>query len=105
MSEPLYNIGLVCADHAPKAGKYAGQEPKTFLGKMVKLGFKAIHPLTNKESIEHMWVEVTHEIEDGDERLGGTLDNDPIFICDFRNGDSLAFNVEEIEDVYEEEQS
>jgi len=99
VSEPLFNVGMVCKDHAPQPGKFAGMNPETFLGKFVKLGFDAINPRSGKETKEHMWVKVTH-MADG--FLAGTLENDPILICEYQNGDGVLFQVEEIEDIIAE---
>jgi uncharacterized protein YegJ (DUF2314 family) len=104
VNEPLFNVGMVCKDHAPKPGRFAGMKPHTFVGKLVKLGFPATNPQTNKETTEHMWVKVTQQLEVGiystGEELVGTLENDPFLICEYENGDEVAFKVEEIEDVY-----
>lgn len=106
MSEPLFNVGMVCKDHAPKPGKYAGTEPRAFLGKLVKLGFPATNPQTMTETTEHMWVKVSEVLEpgtyDSGEELVGTLENDPFLICEYENGDEVAFKVEEIEDIIAE---
>lgn len=99
MKEPLSNIGMVCDEHAPKPGKYLGQDPKTFLGKICKLGFPGIHPISGRESLEHMWVSVDRITEKGE--LQGRLKNDPIFLFDppLEHGDGIGFTVDEIEDV------
>ncbi len=101
MKEHPSNIGLVCDAHASKPGKFSGNDPKTFLKKFCKLGFKGVNPRTKKEITEHMWVFVHEVMEDGE--LHGTLDNDPVceldppFVC----GDWIGFRVEEIEEVME----
>ncbi len=92
MKEPAHNIGFVCKDHQPKPGKYSSHDPKTFLGKYVKLGF----PARNSGVVEHMWVKVE---EVTDKELIGTLDNDPIKDVGYLHGDALAFELHEIEDV------
>lgn len=87
---------MVCHDCAPKPGKFTGQEPKSFVGKLVKVAFKAFTP-TGEQTWEHMWVEVT-EVAALD-WLKGILRNEPCFRCTFSNGDSVGFKVSEIEDV------
>lgn len=91
MEEPLSNIGFVCETHEPKPGKFKGQEPKEFIGKAVKLGFQ--HP----KGKEHMWVLVYGLGKET--QLEGILDNDPIRVTDYKCGDAVGFDVEEIEDV------
>jgi hypothetical protein len=102
VSEPLFNVGMVCKDHAPKPGKFAGSEPSIFVGKLIKLGFPAINPRTLNETTEHMWVKVNRLCTEGEEQLVGTLENDPFLICEYENGDEVAFKVEEIEDIIAE---
>lgn len=103
MSEPIFNVGLVCKDHAPKPGKFKDNKPADFVGKIVKLGFPATNPLSQKETLEHMWVRVDSLVQpgtyDSGEELVGTLDNDPILDCEYACGDEVAFKVEEIEDA------
>ena len=94
------NVGAVCTPCAQKrlkAGAFKGKDPQTFLGRCVKLAFPARNPETGREVQEHMWVIVTGLHEDG---LQGTLDNDPVLICEYQHGDAVAFGVAEIEDVY-----
>lgn len=99
-NEPLANVGLVCEHRAPKPGKYAGLPAQQFEGKFVKMGFKARHPLSGRETIEHMWVKVVKV--SGDSILG-TLDNDPVFVTEphVEHGDSVTLTVDQIEDVIE----
>ena len=110
--EPFSNISLVCKDHAPKPGKYRDGKPEDFVGKMVKLGFTGTNPHTGKVSLEHMWVRVSEALQPdkyqaGDwlfqQELIGSLDNDPVFEMEYQCGDNIAFKIEEIEDVYSEE--
>lgn len=94
---------LVCGDHAPKPGRFKDAEPAKLVGEMVKLGFPVKHPLTGVDTLEHMWVKVTGLVTkdmDADEQLVGILDNDPFLLCEYQAGDEIAFNVDEIEDVY-----
>jgi hypothetical protein len=106
MKESLMNVGLVCDHRAPKPGKYSGQEPHTFVGKYVKLGFPAVHPHSGVSTTEHMWVKVTQQVQPGvyqtGEELVGTLDNDPIYVTECQCGDEVAFKVDEIEEVLED---
>jgi uncharacterized protein DUF2314 len=90
MEDPR-NIGAVCDRHAPKAGRYKDADPKTFIGKYVKLGFPS-----KSGRIEHMWVRV--ESIEGAE-LHGVLDNDPVLDVGFVCGDGVGFTVDEIEAV------
>lgn len=93
--ESASNFGFVCKEHAPKPGKYQGQEPSLFVGKLVKLGFPAKRS-NGHETIEHMWVKV-EKLQD--DQLVGTLENDPFLECEYQYGDGVLFQVEEIEDV------
>jgi hypothetical protein len=97
MSDP--NIRLVRSDMAPMPGKYIGRDPKVFIGKHVKLGFAAVHPITGQDTLEHMWVKVARV--DDKLWLHGTLDNYPRLPNkgNFRYGNKVAFEVKEIEDV------
>jgi hypothetical protein len=90
MEDPR-NIGMVCERHAPQPGRYTGTDPKTFIGKHVKLGFPS-----KSGRIEHMWVLV--ESVEGDE-LRGALANDPVLDVGFVCGDGVGFVVDEIEAV------
>ena len=96
LREPLSNAYAVCSAHASKPGKYAGQDPKSFIGKHVKLSFPAKN--RGKATTEHMWVlvERLHKTKG----LQGTVNNDPVLECAFKDGDTVAFGVHEIEDVY-----
>lgn len=96
--ESQSNVGQVCASCAPQPGQFAGQEPANFVGKIVKLGFSAINPISQQPTKEHMWVQV---LEVKDDKLVGTLDNYPTLNTNVAYGDTLSFKVEEIEDVYE----
>jgi hypothetical protein len=100
--EPLLNVGLVCEKHAPKPGSFTGQDPSTFIGKHVKLGFPALD--RGRQTTEHMWVMVT-ELFSGPEpeQLVGFVNNDPVLECAYKDGDAVAFAVSEIEAVDEDE--
>lgn len=99
--EPLSNVGMVCgpcAEDRLKPGKFIGQDPATFIGKYVKLGFPAKNPATGADTTEHMWVKVDGKYEgEENEELIGTLNNDPILICEYQCGSQVAFKVAEIE--------
>jgi len=102
MREHASNIAAVCEPCAKARlapGQFKGKDPSSFLGQFVKLGFEATNPKTGEPTTEHMWVLV-----DGLHELGlqGTLNNDPVLICEYRNGDAVAFSVEEIEATYRE---
>lgn len=89
--EDRRNIGVVCGCHVPKAGAYKGVDPKTFIGKYVKLGFPS-----KCGRVEHMWVHV-EEMDGG--KLYGTLNNDPVLDVGFVDGDPVGFTVDEIEAI------
>ena len=103
MKEPLSNIGRVCgpcAEERLKPGKFAGQDPATFIGKYVKLGFPVRDPMTGKETTDHMWVAVEGRYEGKEDKdLIGTLNNDPILVCEYQCGALVAFKVTEIEQL------
>jgi Uncharacterized protein conserved in bacteria (DUF2314) len=90
------NVIMVCSDCAPKSGSFTGQDPKSFIGKLVKIAFKATKP-DGKQTREHMWVEVREA--PALDWLKGILLNRPYFQTGFDNGDSVGFRVDEIEDV------
>jgi hypothetical protein len=100
MRESISNVGFVCQHNAPKAGKYAADDPQTFVGKFVKMAFKAHNPVTGKPTVEHMWVKVTRTSQG---KLLGKLDNDPVFVTDpyVQCGDSVSLTTDQIEDVTE----
>tara|TARA_Y100000310_G_scaffold323991_1_gene385216 strand:+ start:758 stop:1057 length:300 start_codon:yes stop_codon:yes gene_type:complete len=90
------NIGYVCPAHAPKPDEALAELPlEYFIGKFVKLGFPS------PRGTEHMWLEVKGLATNMSEELIGTLDNDPVH-ADFVCGDEIAFNRDEIEDVFYE---
>jgi uncharacterized protein YegJ (DUF2314 family) len=99
MRELLSNVGRVCKHHAPVAGKFTGQDPASFLGKYVKLGFPAHRP-DGTDTTEHMWVLVESlAASNVKAQLTGTLNNDPILETEYACGDLIAFDVSEIEAV------
>lgn len=95
--EPISNIGFVCSDHAPKPNeKYFDKPFDWFVGKFCKLGFQ-----TNRKEApfnEFMWVYVTNH---DDEILVGTLNNDPLYVTEYKSGDGIAFDRSEICDVFQ----
>lgn len=92
------NIGWLCPDHAPRPdAQYFDKPFEWFVGKSCKLGF-----LTGLKSprTEFMWVQVTgQDTIDGVRMLTGY--NDPAYVRDYRNGDGVAFERNEICDVHE----
>lgn len=94
------NIGWLCPDHVPRPdAQYFDKPFEWFVGKSCKLGF-----LTGLKSprTEFMWVQVTgQDTIDGVRMLTGYLDNDPAYVRDYRNGDGVAFERNEICDVHE----
>ncbi len=93
------NVATVCPKHSPKPGGFVGQDPKSFIGEFVKLGFPAKWP-DGKPSVEHMWVKVEELLPTGE--LQGSLNQDPVLLYDepLTCGDKVAFTVDEIEDVW-----
>lgn len=90
--EPIHNIGWVCREHAPKPGKYSGQDPNNFMHKFVKLGFPS------PQGVEHMWVYVERLGTQGTD-LEGVLSNDPVYDVGYACEDGVGFDVSEIEAV------
>lgn len=93
------NVAMICKECAPKAGHFTGQDPKSFVGKMVKLAFRVKTP-DHRETLEHMWVKVLNVSVD--DWLRGTLDNDPMMETTYRMGDMVGFQVSEIEAVLDD---
>lgn len=93
--EPLSNMGLVCADCAPKPNpKYLQWPLKEFVGRFVKKGFKE---KKLGKSVEHLWVLITG-IEN-DHTLKGEIANDPILDVGLIEGDEVFVGTNEIEKV------
>ena len=93
------NIGWVCDKHSPKPNSIFFDRPFSwFVGKYCKLGFP-----TGREEAPHtefMWVKVTEHMQlDGKTMLVGDLDNDPLFVENYKCGDGVAFDRNEICDV------
>jgi uncharacterized protein YegJ (DUF2314 family) len=96
MAEPIANIAMYCKKHAPKPdARLAKANPQTFIGRHVKIGFKAtdLHV-----GIEHMWVKV-RAVQTKTGKLIGVLANDPLFCPGLKNGNRVIFNRDEIEAV------
>ncbi len=97
--EPLCNIDILCPKHAPKPDpRYRKMPMEHFVGKHCKLAFPAG---PNKE---HMWVHCTGLARHSNQRLGGLLENDPVFVDGVRRGDWIEFRRSQIEDVFSAEQ-
>jgi hypothetical protein len=95
MKESPSNIGFVCPDHAPKPdAQYFDKPFDWFMGKFCKLGF----PTNRKEApfTEFMWV---HVCDHDGEFLVGNLNNDPVYVTEYKDGDGVAFVRNEICDV------
>lgn len=93
--EEAGNVGYVCERHASKPGGFVGQDPASFVGRHIKLGFPTL-----VGSHEHMWVLVDRVEPSGE--LIGSLQNEPtlaLSMGDFHHGDLFAFEVDEIEAV------
>jgi uncharacterized protein YegJ (DUF2314 family) len=90
------HVAALCSHCAPKAGNFTGQEPSSFMGKLVKIGFK-VQTQEGRDTLEHMWVKVKDV--SFDTWLRGELINTPVMKTTLRHGDMLGFQVSEIEDV------
>lgn len=86
----------VCPNHTPKPDSQYFEKPfDWFVKKYCKLGFST--GLSKGPNLEFMWVYVTHfETIDNKEMLVGRLDNDPLYVNDYKFGDGVAFDREEI---------
>ena len=102
MTEPLDNVGFVCKGCAPAPNPALARHLfKWYLGKYCKLGF----PITKGPRAgnnEYMWVLVTGKtVENRKTMLVGVLNNDPVFVTDYKNGDGVAFGRDEICEIME----
>lgn len=91
------NVRLVSSEAFPPESLYASRPLEWFCGRAVKTAFQAADA-----RVEHMWVQITH-IED--EKLVGTLDNEPIWVEQMQLGDTVKLRRTQIEAVdlsYEE---
>jgi hypothetical protein len=88
----------VCSDCAPKPGSFTGQDPKSFVGKLVKIAFDATKHDGTKTK-EHMWVQVREH--SAGEWVSGVLVNTPFWKMNFRKGDQVGLKVSDIEQVYD----
>ena len=98
--EPSSNVRPVCAGHSPKPmGGLEAIELGAFVGRFVKLAF----PTGKAEcKTEHMWVRVLRVPPKQGKKsrnLVGVLDNDPVYVTDYKCGDLVEFQVPEVEDV------
>lgn len=96
----MTNLGFELLDPRPRQR----ENPYTFFrpgddeldevaeGQLVKLMFRAVPP-SDEYDAERMWVKVTHR---DDDRLTGTLDNDPADIPGLKDGDPVAFQFHHI---------
>lgn len=94
------NVGFVCRKHARKPDPYFKTlPPDWFVGKHCQLAFpfKAATDAAGMQSgREYMWVEVLSLGETPGHELRGALRNDPIYAEDWKGGDWLEFNRDEI---------
>lgn len=90
------DVVSVCSHCAPKRDHFTGQDPNSFVGKLVKIAFKVQTP-EYRDTLEHMWVRVKDVSIDT--WLRGELINTPTMKTTFRQGDMLGFQVSEIEAV------
>lgn len=99
MKEDPRNIGFVCPDHTPKPDpQYFNKPFDWFNGKFCKLGFPTGR--MDAPHFEFMWVKVEgHEEIEGKQMLVGKLNNDPVYVDDYQDGDGVAFERHEICDV------
>jgi hypothetical protein len=97
MKEPLSNIGMVCPEHSAKPDPQYFEKPYCwFFGKNCKLRFPTGLP-EGKPQYEAMWVYVQGIREiDGTTWLVGVLNNDPIIVTEYKDGDGVAFERNEI---------
>lgn len=93
MSEPQNNIRFRCDLHKSHPDPVYAEMPfDFFIGKYCKLSFPA-----PEGKHELMWVKVekVEEIE-GKMMLVGILDNDPTLVTNYKYGDGVGFEREEI---------
>lgn len=99
MKESASNIAMMCSEHSPKPDPRWAEKPlEFFVGKFVKTGFLVIHPISNKETLEHMWVEVTG-VDAETKRLVGALNNEPVYATELILGDTVFVDPARIEAV------
>lgn len=101
MKEPISNVGFLCSEHASKPGGFTDKSLDFFVGKFAKLLFVIPESKDKRRlNFERMWVEVLRV--EGDELIG-RLDNDPMYVTEYEFNDLLAFKIQEIAEVYEQE--
>lgn len=101
------NIRVMCGKHISKPDPNLHHlQPQEYIGCAVKIAFDEIGTPTSfsSSSREHMWVLVTgfQELESVDPdrktvKLIGTLDNDPVLNVGHECGDTIVFDITEIE--------
>jgi hypothetical protein len=97
------NIGIICRDCSPPPMglERTGLNPKSLIGAFVKVGVHVEDSVREECGIEreHIWILVTgYE----NEELIGTVNSQPIAIP-YALHDRVAFKLEEVEDIYNEE--
>ena len=92
-------IKSTCARHTPKPGIAVGADPRTLVGRLVKLCFPC--KIRGNEGIEAMWVHVDKFDEDLD-RLEGWVSNIAIYFDpdEYCYAGRVAFAVNEIADIH-----
>lgn len=96
--DDLKNVRITCSDHSSRPDpKFEKMPLREFVGRHVKVGFKAFNPLAKTHTVEHMWVTVKRHV---DGILIGTLANDPLLDIDggLRFGDVVTIKRNQIED-------
>jgi hypothetical protein len=95
------NIRPVCEHHAAKPDPQYFEKPfDWFFGKFCKLRF----PTGRMDSpmYESMWVKVERvQDHDGKPMLLGELNNDPMYVAEYKCGDGVLFDRNEVCDVLE----
>lgn len=94
MREPIWNVGIVCSEHAPKSGLFSNSDPELFVGHYVKKAF--LSPCGRKE---HMWVKITHVSDKAKREMSGILGNDPVYATQYRCDDIIKVLPEEVEQI------
>lgn len=85
--------------NAPKPGGFVGLPISMFVGKHIKMAFKAFDDNGNR-TIEHMWIKVLRTVPGSKRSMVGILSNQPKLSTGFNLWDEITFDIEEIEELY-----
>lgn len=90
-------MGFVCDEHRSKPDPQYFDKPfDWFHNKYCKLSFQGKNP-DGEDCHEAMWVLVTGDQEiEGTKMLIGVLDNDPVYEMEYKCGDGVGFERNEI---------